>query len=310
MPTLEEISFSAYMDQLIIEMTFWYLAVFGSLGMILNALSIAVFSRKSLWNMTMGFYNVVLACVNNLAIFFSACYFLPLYYYRLNRLNDSFVECVLILFGQRLFTRMSSWIEVLIAVDRMVYTMFPWRLQFMNKKTYLFMIVAGLFVILIGATAQNFEYKLVATTKNATSTFKCIVDTKILVSIALTTIVTRIIIPLSVMLLANVFLIYNLKRARRERWMYREDAFARSVVALSILFLATHLPYSALLVYQTTHLSTNTNPYSYWSTVANFGYICALAVTSYNYIFTTLVNFVFNKLFRAEVYSMLRINST
>ena len=309
MPTLEEISFSAYMDQLIIEMTFWYLAVFGSLGMILNALSIAVFSRKALWNMTMGFYNVVLACVNNLAIFFSAWYFLPLYY-RLNRHNDSFVECVLILFGQRLFTRMSSWIEVLIAVDRMAYIMFPCRLRFMNKKTYLSMIVAGLFVILIGATAQNFEYKLVATTKNLTSTFKCIVDTKILMSIALTTIVTRIIIPLSVILLANVFLIYNLKRARRERWMYREDTFARSVVALSILFLVTHLPYSALLIYQITHLSTNTNPYSYWSTVVNFGYTCALAVTSYNYIFTTLVNFVFNKLFRDEVYSMLSINST
>ena len=91
--------------------------------------------------------------------------------------------------------------------------------------------------------------------------------------------------------------------------MQREVTFARSVVALSALFLVTHVPFSITLVYQTVLAYTNTNPYSLEYTAVIFAYSLSMMLTSYNYVFPIVINSMFNRMFRDELGKMLKIKN-
>ena len=306
-PSPQDLAFADSMSQFTMQLTFWYTLIFCSLGIVLNTIGLVVFTRKTFWDMSMGFYNCVLACVNNLTLVSMLVYFIPLSY-NINRLTSSLTECILIILCHRVFTRMSSWLDVIITVDRMVYISYPRQFQFMNKKKFLCLVVGGLFVLVLVANAQTFSYTLETTlTNNNTKTVKCTVNNATLLSITITTITMLVVLPFALMVVTNVFLIHKLKRVKRERYMRREEIFARSVVALNVLFCLTHLPNLVLLFWQFVLTYTGEDPLSRTSTLVKFAYTLSLILSSYNYIFPTLVNLAFNKLFRDELCFLLRI---
>ena len=301
MASADDIAFAMYMRQVVTYEVFWFAVIFCSFGFLMNMLSIIVFRRKIFWGTTMGFYNIVIACVNNFAIIFACWLYIPPFF-NANATLHSQAECVLINFFQRVFTRLSSWLDVMIVVDRLIRISSPLKHEFMKRPKYLSLIILGLFVCSLAATAQALEYKLVATAiaNSTATTVKCSVDKLTLLSINITTIATRVVIPFAIMLVSNIFLIYNLKRVRQERWMRREVSFAWSVIALSGLFFLTHLPYSVFLIWQTVLAYTDIHPLSRMSTIVNAAHTFSLELTSYNYILPAVVNLMFNKLFRDE----------
>ena len=117
----------------------------------------------------------------------------------------------------------------------------------------------------------------------------------------------RIVLPFLIMIVSNSFLIFNLKHVKRDRWMKREEAFAHSVIAMSGLFFVTHIPLLVLVLYQTTLAYIDTDPYSRVTTIVNFSYAMSVELASYNYVFTTPVNLVFNKMFRDEFLEYCKI---
>ena len=139
---------------------FWFTVVFCPLGFLLNVMSIVVFSRKCFWDMSMGFYNIVLACVNNSYIVCMCWLFLPPYY-SLNPLTSAQISCKLLNYLQRVFSRQSSFVDMMIVVDRMVCISFPNKFLFMKNKKCLAAIIAGLFVISLATCSEYFEYTLV-----------------------------------------------------------------------------------------------------------------------------------------------------
>ena len=178
--------------------------------------------------------------------------------------------------------------------------------------------MAALLIISLAITSQYFEYVLVRTTKNvtnpqtnvtvSTTVSTCAVNSPdTLLSITIITIFSRVVIPFSVMIVTNTFLIYHLKKVKRDRWNHREVVFARSVIALSVFFFVTHLPFSVMIVFQLVLSYTDPNPYSRALTITNFGYSLAIILASFNYVFPLFINLSFNKLFRAEFCAVFRI---
>ena len=100
------------------------------------------------------------------------------------------------------------------------------------------------------------------------------------------------------MIVSDIILIYKLKKEKGERYSKKEKSFSHSVLVLSILFLVTHLPFGILLTYQTILEFRHTN-YKTDFTISLL-YEFSLIITAYNYVFPTLVNLKFNKLFREE----------
>ena len=178
--------------------------------------------------------------------------------------------------------------------------------------------MVALLIISLAITSQYFEYVLVRTNKNVTNSQTNVTVTTtvstcgfnnpdILLSVTIITIFARVVIPFSVMIVTNTFLIYQLKKVKRERWMHREEVFARSVIALSIFFFVTHVPFSVMSIFQLVLSYTDPNPYSRALTITNFGYSFAIILASFNYVFPLSVNLSFNKLFRAEFCALFHI---
>ena len=111
--------------------------------------------------------------------------------------------------------------------------------------------------------------------------------------------------PFTVMIVSDAVLIYKLKKEKGERYSKKEKSFSHSVLALSILFLVTHLPFGILLIYQTILEFRDTNYKSNFS--ISLLYEFSLVIVSYNYVFPALVNLIFNKLFRQEFNTLFRL---
>ena len=193
----------------------------------------------------------------------------------------------------------------------------------MKNRKVLSVVLAALLAVSLAISSQYFQFVLVRTPASnttispnvtvATITATCSVDKAILLSINILAIVTRVTVPFVIMIVSNIFLIYHLKRVRRERWMKKEEAFARSVVALSVFFLLTNLPLAVIAVYQIVLAYDGSSPLSRSSVLVNLVYTLSMLLSSYNYVFPTLVNLMFNKIFRQEFLIMFgfknKINS-
>ena len=143
-------------------------------------------------------------------------------------------------------------------------------------------------------------------------TTSCTTNNLSLLSLTLVDVLMRTVIPCLGMFAANVILIYKLRRIRGERWSKRETMFTRSVVALNTFYVVSQIPgvctwvYEKMLLYQDDDTSDQLiNEHI----ITQYVFSACLLLTSLTYVFPTVVYFVFNRLFRQEIFLILRIRS-
>jgi hypothetical protein len=304
-------SFGFHLSFLQISIVFYFGFIFGISGLILNIIGIVVFNRKMFSKKAIGFYNIIIAIVNSCVIIISSISYMPLYFYQ-NPLLWSSTSCMILNFSQHTFTVLSSLLDMMITFDRMIRISFPRKFDAIKKQKGIIFISLGFLLLSIGLNSFCFKYKIQETfltdtslynQTNATVTLSCIADYSILLSKNIITIIFRIFLPFTVMIVSDIILIYKLKKEKGERYSKKEKAFSHSVLALSILFLITHLPFAILLIYQTVLEFRDTN-YKTNFTISLL-YELSIIFTAYNYVFPTLVNLTFNKLFREEFIILL-----
>jgi hypothetical protein len=83
-----------------------------------------------------------------------------------------------------------------------------------------------------------------------------------------------------------------------DRYNKKEALFARSVIALNLLFFFSQLPYLILFIVKNILKEENVSPVM---ARINFAYTFSQAIATYNYIFPSVVNFMFNRMFHDEV---------
>ena len=103
------------------------------LGITLNIISSIIFTRKRFDKTTMGYYNIVISMFNNiLAAFGMVTYFSQSIGKDLTLTSD--FSCLFLSFCMRLFTQMSTWMNVLVTVDRMISITYPNKFPFLKNK--------------------------------------------------------------------------------------------------------------------------------------------------------------------------------
>ena len=116
----------------------------------------------------------------------------------------------------------------------------------------------------------------------------------------------RTVIPCLGMFVSNVILIYKLRQIRGERWSKRETTFTRSVVALNTFYVVSQIPSLCTWVYEKMFLFKDHVQITNEHIIAEFVFSVCLLMISLTYVFPTVVNFVFNKLFRNEIFVILK----
>jgi hypothetical protein len=154
--------FSIYNNQLITELAFYYLALFGSIGIVLNLIGIVVFSRKTFSDMSMGFYYIISACVNNLTLVMQALLMMP-FFYSENMLLWSHAHCITLSYLNRIFNQLSAWLEMMITFDRLIYIIYQRRFGFLKNKKWLAAIIMGLLAFISAVNWQMIDFTLIKT---------------------------------------------------------------------------------------------------------------------------------------------------
>jgi hypothetical protein len=134
---------------------------------------------------------------------------------------------------------------------------------------------------------------------------RCIIDGESILSLNIIEGLLRFIAPLAILFISGVILIKRLKRIRGERWSEREKAFSRSVFALSSFYLITEIPCFIAFTYITILKYNGTDVLSDEYIMVNFAFVISQFVAAFSFIFPTLVNFAFNKMFRNELLLMM-----
>ena len=134
---------------------------------------------------------------------------------------------------------------------------------------------------------------------------RCIIDGASILSLNIVEGLLRFIAPLAILCISGVILIKRLKRIRGERWSEREKAFSRSVFALSSFYLITEIPCLIVFTYITILKYNGTDVLSDEYIMVNFAFVISQFVAAFSFIFPTVVNFAFNKMFRNELLLMM-----
>ena len=286
-----------------------FYTIFGLLGIVLNILGIIGFSRQTFIQLSskaicqQGFFNIAIAVVNIVCLVFIWLANIPSSINRFPNVWSTSYGCILVKYLEIVFRDMSSWLDMLLAVDRMICITFPRRFLFLKLKKVLAPIMLSVFGFILLIHLENFigAPKIrVATTPSENASRIALSPmcspTSLLSDVIL--VLMRLIVPLAVMSVSNLVLIYNLIKVKGKRYSKKEATFARSVIALNVLFYVTQLPFLLVYIIKASLLREGV---SYEWAQVNLAYSLSLAIAALNCIFPTVVSFMLNKLFREEL---------
>ena len=311
-----DISFIAYLSQ--VHYTFTKISFFGvvNLGLVGNFLNILTFivKRRKFAKCTMGFYNLLMSVCNVLALICAYLYFFPLAYGQNLVLMSDFV-CVAISYATRVFFQMSSWISVMITLDRTICVTFPMKFRFITDKRTLTWIALSILGVITLLNAPNLWLRVQTQTlknpiTNKTSlNVQCTTSANIVSFKDLIGTIVRFCIPLVLELLFNTVLIYKLIKQRKQvcvsRDMKREYRFAFNIVVLNVLFFITETPNFILTIYMSVMGYSQPNVVITRNVaIANLAYALSISLMSYRCVCLLYVNLLVNKLFRSQFFDM------
>ena len=272
-------------------------------GIALNILSSIVFMRKKFAKRTMGFYNIAISIFNILFAIFSMLSFIGISYGNDLTLISDF-SCIFLAFALRVFAQMSSWMNVFVTVDRIVFLKYPNKYPLLQNKKMLSVLIFIQFIILCIINAPNFFLKVHSisstdpltntniTTKSCTST-ETIVTVRDMIMAAF-----KVALPIALMTSMNIYLVYKLikekSKFKRLNELHKEYQFAFSIFFMNLMYILLLLPAFLILIYlNTIHYSDQpSNSLNREVIIWQFAYGVALVIVSYEFFF-----YVFRKHF-------------
>ena len=279
-------------------------------GIALNIISSIVFMRKKFSKKTMGFYNIVISIVNIIFAVFAALNYTGIALGKDLTLMSGF-SCVFLTYGQRVFSQMSSWMNVFVTVDRMISITYPNRYPFLKNKKILTLLIFIQFLLLCIINIPNLFFKIeyISTfnpVSNMTVTTKSCTSSSSIVTIRdMIVIMFKVVIPIILMISMNIYLMHKLvkekKKFKKISELNKEYHFAFSIFFMNVLYTLIMLPGLITLIYlNIIQYAQTSNIQSREVIIAQFAYSVALVIITYEFFFTFFVNIVFNKIFRKE----------
>ena len=231
----------------------------------------------------------------------------------------SYYACMLIPFFSRVFAAMSTWVNLLVTLDRVVCITTESRLkEALKNKKNLNRVVLVMFGIILALNLPSVFFYLDAQTlfdsrKNTTFTQIVCVSSSLISELRDGLIISmRIVIPIILQIVMSSILIYRLFHARTSvttpRIYEKDRRFAFTIVWLNVVYILGEVPLAVINIliniygYNQSYISTKSNE----SAVVNF-----LAVCIYGYSllvgFSSLlfVNYAANHKFQKETKKMI-----
>ncbi|RNA03201.1 Neuropeptide capa receptor [Brachionus plicatilis] len=286
------------------------------LGIVFNTIEIVIFQMGKFQKTTMGFFFSINSSLNIITILYLLT-FVPSATFSIYLHLQSDTSCKVYYFLLRSLYQASSWLNVVITADRLLFILFPNRFKFQKNKKILTIILLGVFGIILILNIPNLMlYRNVILTKQPNSqtlmTIYCTAQPKILIARDILLISMRTFIPFILMLFMNLLLVYKVKKTRdrlkRSHNMRNEFRFVFTVIATTFIFLVIFVPNVIYIVlsdlFQNSQHFQLKQTYSaflvLFETVSSLGYFA-------NYSLNIFAQFTFNKAFSNQFFFLVRV---
>ena len=290
---------------------YYSILIVSSIGFLSNFLNILVCMRKRMRKTAMGFCNIIISTFN-----FA---YLVLALFQNNYLTSSEYSCILLPYFTRVIYQMSSWLNVLVLLDRMILISYKNRSDdvFNVNMEKVSLIIMALFALICIVNLPNIFFSLQTQTyfnplTNTTVMYTmCTSDTQTILIRDILAAVSRVVLPLVLEVIINTTLILKLikfKNLTTTISHYKEFRFAQTIIILNVFYGVSNLISVITIVfiniygYNQTYISTTTDQ----SAIASFAYVCASIFGAFiNCDLIFFVNMVTNKRFREEASQVL-----
>jgi hypothetical protein len=317
-----------YVGYLIKTYLYYATRTITPIGITLNICSFLIFTRQNFQKTTMGFYNMALALFDIFALTISFVIYFPISINSdLNLISD--ISCKSIQFLLRTLTQIPSWLQVMIACDRLLSIKYPSKFLYLNNRKILSAIIGAIIIQVSILNIPNFFFftakKYInesASTRTRNISKVCTSSYEILLTRDLIGVLNRTIIPFTIMIILNIKIIKQLVKVRSILWKNRprpdenlrnkrqrkEYQFAFSILAINAFFLIILFPLAFCQVLKYA-LSVGITIENQRLTVAivNLEFACFVSVyiSLLNNALSFFVNMIFNRIFRKEVKQIL-----
>ncbi len=309
-----------------IDVNFFMIMIIFPIGLFLNSLQLYVFSKKELNSKTnIGSMHALLSFFNIMAIMFSIMLtqLFPLLGISLKTYTR--FGCKLLSFIQRVSLDVPSFQQVLITVQFYMSIRFPMKfITFQNsKKQFLFLILG----MILFASAENigyFFYDLALLQTNLTSANAsspnetilafnnvCYASFDLTFGAGITGIIFRNFLPFIIMLIFNILIIYHVTqnhlKVNRTYKARGHKHFFISIMTINLIFFILYLPWSIgrIIVFAEYFDTAHSKNQTIDKSIVFFHNI-GWSISYLNYIFPFFVYIHFNRLFRKQLFLMVK----
>ena len=284
------------------------------IGIVSNLLNVAVCMRKKIRKEAMGFYSPLMSLFNILSLTTGTLQIFPATMGQKDLLLSSDYHCMLLMYFCRVSIHMSSWLNIMLSLDRTISITYPHRFTWHKDRAMLVKIVIGLLLVISVLNVPNLIFSVVVVkmpiSQNLTLlTRMC--SCKYLYVAVISDFVSQLIrtaLPIVIEFALNIVLIYKLVKSRSnlsfQRSLYRDYKFSFTIVMLNLMFFITQTPLLISLIYLNS-LNYYAAFYSADLFLAYFLNVLATLFASSMFVSLFFVNLAFNKRFTNEFFTGL-----
>ena len=318
--SLQEIDYALYLTTVYNTIVYYTCLTVVNIGFASNILNILICLRKNIQKTTMGLYNIFMSVSNIMSFMFAYVLYFPESIGASDIILASYYSCILISFCARVFIQMSSWLNVMVSVDRTICISYPNKFNFIKDKKIITWIVLALFLLMCGLNVPNLYFSIGTQTifiSNETSNQTICGATYEIVLVKYTIIILmRVVLPIVLTVLSNVILIYKLFKSRKNlnitKSLNKDYQFAFTIIMLNFFFIITELPFVLGTMYM---FVSNNEDLNY--TISLIYFEQAKLVFISTFMFSTymlgsifFVNLIFNKIIQKEIKHIFFRNKT
>ena len=311
MSLAEESVFILNLNKISNDIVYYTCITIVNIGFASNILNILICSRKSMQTNTMGYYNILMSIFNILSFVSAYLLFFPVTIGKKDILLDSYISCIIVTYLPRVFIQMSSWLNVMVSLDRTMCISYPKKFKFLSNKIIISWAVVAIFILICCLNIPNVFFRIGNQTTfiaNVTSNRTiCGASDEIVLLKYTMIVVMRIILPIILTIILNIILIYKLMQSRRrtdmKRTLKKEYHFAFTIIMLNFAFIITEAPFifGTMFMYFSKNEELNSLVSLKLVATAKLSFVSTFMFSTYMFGSLFFVNLAFNSIFQKEI---------
>lgn len=307
------------------SVNYYYSITIVPVGMVLNLLTIFVYSTGKLRKLTnnLSVFYIILGVYDILALSNSILFIQLLPTINIKLFNYSDELCKFISLWRRTVIQSPSWIQIIITLDRFRSVVCPSRFGFMKNRLVLILMLASVFFVLmlvnlghlwfytvpVKTTVAEFNQTLNKTINKTTTSLLCTSSAHLATATDVMNVLLRSYIPFVIMFTLNIMLtrkfLQSKKNLNTKSSMKKEYNFTMTVIGMNLTFFTLYTPWSVWYIINQIVINTPGLQSNVLSANLNLFQSFAFSIAYLNNSFSFILNLVFNSLFRGQIFNLV-----